>query len=180
MVELPDGKMKSREGTVVDADDLITEVINEARLAALERGELPGETKDEQNEILRNIALQGQTGPYIQNAYVRIKSILRRVEGESHNPTYDYKISNEEIDLIKQLCEYPAIIKESAEKYDPSDLANYNYQLAKSFHKFYHDFRIIGAESEGAKVFRLVLIENIAKVLKSGMRLLGIEMPERM
>lgn len=206
MVELPDGKMKSREGTVVDADDLITEVINEARLAAMERGELPGETEEEKNEILRNIALgaikffilkvtpnkrmifnpaesldmQGQTGPYIQNAYVRIKSILRRVEGESYNLTYGYNISNEEIELIKQLCEYPAIIKESAEKYDPSDLANYNYQLAKSFHKFYHDFRIIGAESEDAKKFRLVLIENIAKVLKSGMRLLGIEMPERM
>jgi arginyl-tRNA synthetase len=206
MVELPDGRMKSREGTVVDADDLLAEVLLEARKSAEERGELAGETEEEQIEILKRIALgaikffilkvtakkrmifnpaesldmQGQTGPYIQNAYVRIKSILRRTGNELNGQFRAYVISNDEIDLIKQLCEFPTIIQDSAEKYDPSDIANYNYQLAKSFHKFYHDYRILGAESEVAKQFRLVLISNIAKVLKTGMRLLGIEMPERM
>jgi arginyl-tRNA synthetase len=207
MVELPDGKMKSREGTVVDADDLIAEVIREARQSAEERGDLPGETPEEQSSIVKKIALgaikffilkvtpkkrmifnpsdsldmQGQTGPYIQNAYVRIRSILRRVEyNEALSNNWEYAISNDEKEIIKQLAEYPSIISESANNYDPSSLANYNYQLAKSFHKFYHDYRIIGAETEGAKSFRLLLINCVAKVLKSSMELLGIEMPERM
>jgi arginyl-tRNA synthetase len=206
MVELPEGKMKSREGTVVDADDLIAEVISEARQTAEDRGE-PGETPEEQASILQNIALgaikffilkvaakkrmifnpsdsldmQGQTGPYIQNAYVRIRSILRRVENnEGLSDKWKYVISNDEKDILKQLAEFPNVITESANNYDPSSLANYNYQMAKSFHKFYHDYRIIGAESEGARTFRLLLINCVAKVLKSSMELLGIEMPERM
>ena len=213
MVDLPSGKMKSREGTVVDADDLIAEVIGEARAAAEERGEIAGLTKEQQEETIRKVALaalkfhiikvhpkkrmifdpkesvdlQGQTGPHIQYAYVRIKSVLRKAEGEKLGKleivklAADYgPIQPQEKELISQLYRFPDAINSAATDYDPSAVANYCYDLAKAFHKFFTDLSILKAESEEAKAFRLRLCEAVANVLKTGMELLGIEMPERM
>lgn len=207
MVDLPTGKMKSREGTVVDADDLIAEVVNEALLNSQERGTLSDQTQEEQQEIIRQIGLaalkffivkvhpkkrmtfdpkesvdmQGQTGPYIQNAYVRIQSILRKVEVNNLESISDYTaIDVVEKDLMAELHQFPEVILQAAAEYDPSLVANYCFSLAKSFHRFYHDFSILRAESERAKVFRLQLCKVIGQVLKTGMDLLGIEMPERM
>ena len=206
MVELPHGRMKSREGTVVDADDLIEEIVKEAHKAAIQRGDLPGTSDEENQEIFRRIGmaalkfhmikvtpkkrmifnpeesldLQGQTGPYIQNAYVRIRSILRKSNGEINPLFSEYIPAPEEKDLIKMMMDYPNAIAQAAQSYDPSVIANFSYALAKNFHKFYHDFRIIGAESEEAKSFRIQLIKNIANTIQQAMMLLGIEMPERM
>ncbi len=209
MVELPTGKMKSREGTVVDADDLIAEVIKEAAENAKERGELDDISLEERTETIRKIGIaalkffmikvnpkkkmmfdpkesvdmQGQTGPYIQNAYVRIQSILRKAKQETQITNLDFKdyaIQTAEKDLIAQLYTFPALVQTAAEQYDPSLIANFCYDLAKSFHKFYHDFQILRAESEAAKHFRLTLCGTLANVLHTGMGLLGIEMPERM
>ncbi|MEN0050805.1 MAG: arginine--tRNA ligase [Bacteroidota bacterium] len=206
MVDLPTGKMKSREGTVVDADDLIAEVIAEARKNVEERGELTELSKEKREEIIRKIGLgalkffiikvqpkkrmvfnpaesvdmQGQTGPYVQNAFVRIQSILRKAgEVNGNYTTYD-KLEPLEKELLGKLYAYPALVKNAAENLDPSEIANYCYDLAKSFHKFYHDHSILKAESEAAKHFRLALSKLIAQVLENGMMLLGIEMPERM
>ncbi|MCR9287519.1 MAG: arginine--tRNA ligase [Bacteroidetes bacterium] len=208
MVDLPTGRMKTREGTVVDADDLIAEVIEESRQNAKERGELHEMSKEEQEEIIRNIGLaalkffiikvhpkkrmtfnpkesvdlQGQTGPYVQNAYVRIQSILRKAAGkadlEKSKLYKDYE--SLEKDLLNQIYQYPALVKSAAEDYDPSSIANYCYNIAKTFHKFYHDHSILKAESEEAKAFRLKLAKMVGRVLKAAMSLLGIEMPERM
>jgi arginyl-tRNA synthetase len=209
MVELPTGKMKSREGTVVDADDLIAEVIKEAAENAKERGELDDISLEERTETIRKIGtaalkffmikvnpkkkmmfdpkesvdMQGQTGPYIQNAYVRIQSILRKAKQETQLANLDftdYAVQTAEKDLIAQLYTFPALVQTAAEQYDPSLIANFCYDLAKSFHKFYHDFQILRAESEAAKHFRLTLCGTLANVLHTGMGLLGIEMPERM
>jgi arginyl-tRNA synthetase len=207
MVDLPTGKMKSREGTVVDADDLIAEVVNEALLNSQERGTLSDQTPEEQQEIIRQIGIaalkffivkvhpkkrmtfdpkesvdmQGQTGPYIQNAYVRIQSILRKVEANNLALISDYTtIDVVEKDLMAELHQFPEVILQAAAEYDPSLVANYCFSLAKSFHRFYHDFSILRAESESAKAFRLQLSKVIGQVLKTGMDLLGIEMPERM
>ncbi len=207
MVDLPSGRMKSREGKVVDADDLIKEVIDEVEKAAKERGELEGVTQEERAEIYRKIGLaalkffilkvnpkkrmifnpeesvdmQGQTGPYIQNAYVRIQSVKRRLEGEVAADTAGYTaLDPTEIDLIKSLMLYAEEVNKAAENYDPSTIANYSYELAKKYHKFYHDVRILKAESESAKAFRLMLSDNVAKVLEHSMNLLGVEMPDRM
>ncbi|MDX1942558.1 MAG: arginine--tRNA ligase [Saprospiraceae bacterium] len=221
MVDLPTGKMKSREGTVVDADDLIAEVIAEARENSKERDTLADISKEEQEDILRKIGLaalkffiikvhpkkrmifdpkesvdlQGQTGPYVQNAYVRIRSVLRKAEssfaeataGEGNGQlsigrkSLEYNhLETDEKDLIAQLYEFPNLILEAAREYDPSVIANYSYNLAKSYHKFYHDFSILKAESEAAIAFRLKLCQAIANTLRFGMDLLGIEMPERM
>jgi len=206
MVDLPTGKMKSREGTVVDADDLMAEVISEARKNAEERGEISEVSAEEREAIIRKIGLaalkffiikvqpkkrmifdpkesvdmQGQTGPYVQNAYVRIQSILRKA-GTSVTTTSGYnQLEAAEKEMIGKLYAYPSIIASAAQNYDPSEVANYCYDLAKSFHKFYHDFSILRAESDGARQFRLLLSNAVGKVLKSGMELLGIEMPERM
>ncbi|MCL4106761.1 UNVERIFIED_CONTAM: hypothetical protein GTU68_048205 [Idotea baltica] len=207
MVDLPSGKMKSREGTVVDADDLIADVINEASQGSTSRGELDNLSKEEQAEISRKIGLaalkyfiikvnpkkrmtfdpkesvdmQGQTGPYIQNAYVRIQSIIRKSESSeiANDSSYD-TLEGIEINLVRKMEQFPAIIQESAEKLDPSNMANYCYDLAKTYHRFYHEFKILSAESEGAKNFRLKLSRAVAQILKTGMHLLGIEMPERM
>lgn len=207
MVDLPSGKMKSREGTVVDADDLIADVITEARMGSESRGEIEGVTEDEKQEIFRKIGLaalkyfiikvnpkkrmifdpkesvdmQGQTGPYIQNAYVRIQSVLRKSDGieEENDDSYD-ELAPLEVDLLRTMSQFPGIILESAENLDPSNLAAYCYNLAKLYHKFWHDLRILSAESEAAKVFRLKLSKAVAQVLKTGMHLLGIEMPSRM
>jgi arginyl-tRNA synthetase len=206
MVDLPTGRMKSREGTVVDADDLVAEVLAEAEKNVLERGGLEEVSDEERADIIRKIGLaalkffiikvqpqkrmvfnpqdsvdmQGQTGPYVQNAYVRIQSILRRVDhqvGDSSNYTDLQAIEKE---LLSRLYAYPTTLQSAAENIDPSEIANYLYELAKTFHKFYHDHPILKAETEAAKQFRLQLSQLIAKVLKNGMAVLGIEMPERM
>lgn len=207
MVDLPTGRMKSREGRVVDADDLIEEVIGEVEKAAKERGELEELSVEERQDIYRKIGLsalkffilkvnpqkrmifnpeesvdmQGQTGPYIQNAYVRIESVKRRLEQEVDGDISDYtQLDPTECDLMKSLIMYEEEIAKSAQNYDPSGIANFAYELAKKYHKFYHDVRILKAESEVAKSFRLKLSHNVARVLEHSMNLLGIEMPQRM
>ncbi len=207
MVDLPSGKMKSREGTVVDADDLIEEVICEAASNASEREVTIEIDPEEQKEINRKVGLgalkyfilkvnpkkrmvfdpkesvdmQGDTGPYIQNAYVRIQSIMRK-EKENTQVNFDsYQDLNEvEKDLLSQLMEYPQIIDEAAEAYDPSKIASFAYQLARSYHRFYHDVSILRAESPEAKSFRLSLSREVAKALKHAFNIIGIEMPEKM
>ncbi|HPR00523.1 MAG TPA: arginine--tRNA ligase [Saprospiraceae bacterium] len=207
MVDLPTGKMKSREGTVVDADDLVAEILGEARKAAEERGELVDLPPQEQEKIIRNIALgalkffilkvnakkrmvfnpedsldlQGQTGPYVQNAYVRIRSILRKADLMTIPSVYaGYQLGTEERELIALLLQYWETLEQAANNFDPSGVANYAYQLAKSFHRYYHDVSILRAESEEAMAFRFVLIRKIAMVLELAMEMLGIEMPDRM
>ena len=208
MVDLPTGKMKSREGTVVDADDLIADVIQEAKDMSAERGEITSLPKDEQEEILRKIGLgalkffiikvqakkrmifdpkesvdmQGQTGPYIQNAYVRIQSIKRKANESTQNDVWTgYNgLLEQEKTLINHLLQYPYIVKMAGQQLDPSSLANFAYELAKDFHRFYHDVRILNAESVEAKAFRSLLCDQVGIVLASSLDLLGIETPDRM
>ncbi len=208
MVDLPSGKMKSREGTVVDADDLIAEVIEEARKETAEKGDISSFSKEEQEDILNKIGLaalkffiikvnpqkrmvfdpkesvelQGQTGPYIQYSYVRTKGVWQR--GEKENVNFDNSknhkpLAPQEKELILQIHEYPELIQLAADSYDPSVIANYCYKLSKSYHKFYHDLKIVGVEPE-TEAFRLKLSKAVGDVLKSAMELLGIDMPERM
>ena len=198
MVDLPEGKMKSREGTVIDADDLMADVIEEARIAAADR-----EMKDP--EVIRRIGmaalkffiikvdprkrmtfdpkasvdLQGQTGPYIQNAYVRIQSILRRA-GEDRKSYEGYVLNEDEKLLLNLLSQCRHTIENAAKDYNPALVANYAFALAKEYHRYYHDIKVLQAESEVAKEFRLVLINTIASILVNTMDLLGIEMPDRM
>ncbi len=207
MVDLPTGKMKSREGTVVDADDLIKEVIDEARTGASDRGVLESISIEEREDIYRKIGLgalkffilkvnpkkrmifdpkdsvdmQGQTGPYIQNAVVRIESILRKLSDWDESLYFSYSSPLQiEKDLVKSLNEYPSEVLKAAEDKDPSIIASFAYELAKDFHKFYHDVRILKAESHSAKAYRVVLCTSIKNTLTKAMDLLGIEMPERM
>jgi len=207
MVDLPSGKMKSREGTVVDADDLIQEVIDEAKRNSLEREVQLNISESEQNEIYRKVGLgalkyfilkinpkkrivfdpkesvdmQGDTGPYIQNAYVRIKSVERKLKTDELDVQSAYtKVEEVEKEIIQLLLSYPALLEESASKYDPSEIAAHAYVLAKSYHKFYHDIRILKAETDEAKLFRLNLSSQVAKQLKHAFEILGIEMPEKM
>lgn len=208
MVDLTTGKMKSREGNVVDADDLVTEVINTATENSSERGELNELTQEEQQKIVRQIAMsalkyfilkvqpkkrmtfnpqesldmQGQTGPYIQNAFVRVKSIFRKGSIDLLNTSGQgpQQIEDIEKDLIKLLLSYPEKVSEAANQYDPSTIANYCYALAKEFHRYWHEVRILSAATEEEKNFRLLLCKNVGKVLEHGMNLLGIEMVERM
>ena len=207
MVDLPSGKMKGREGTIVDADDLISEVVSEVESSAKERGELEDLSSEERQEIYRKIGMsalkffilkinpkkrmvfnpresvdiQGQTGPYIQNAYVRIQSIRRKLT-ESGNEYYNeyLELDPSEKDLIQTLLNYPADVRKAANNYDPSIIANFAYDLAKKFHKFYHDVRVLTAETPDARSFRIALSDQVAKTLAHAMDLLGIEMPERM
>lgn len=208
MVDLPTGKMKSREGTVVDADDLVAEVIAEAKKSASERGGIEGLTNEDQDEIFRKVGLaalkyfiikvnpkkrmtfdpkesvdmQGQTGPYIQNAFVRIQSVFRNAGGSETE--FPEKLSEPlhalEKELLVQLMAYPEIIQEAFAKYDPSHVANYCYSLAKTFHKFYHECRILGADNASTKSIRLILSDAVGQTLEKAMKLLGIEMPAYM
>jgi arginyl-tRNA synthetase len=207
MVDLPTGKMKSREGTVVDADDLVAEVIAEARLNTLERDTITSLPAEEQEAIIRQIALaalkffiikvhprkrmifdpkesvdlQGQTGPYIQNAYVRVRSVLRKGGEQDLAPAVEYaQLETLEKEIVGQLYAFPEVIRQAASEYDPSAVANYCYDLAKAYHRFYHDYSILNADSAPARAFRLQLSQAVANVLKHGMELLGVEMPERM
>jgi arginyl-tRNA synthetase len=205
MVDLPSGRMKSREGTVVDADDLIREVVEEARAGSAERGTLADLTPAEQEDTVRKIGLaalkfhivkvqprkrmifdpkesvdlQGQTGPYIQNAYVRIKSVLRKADVDHTDSDY-LQLQDQEKELIRTLYEFPELIKKAAAEYDPSHIAGFAYNLAKSYHKFYHDLSILKAETAAAGAFRIKLSRMVAHVLSTAMNLLGIDMPEKM
>ena len=207
MVDLTTGRMKSREGKVVDADDLVKDVIATAKQNAVDRGETEDIPQEEREDIYYKIGLaalkffilkvnpqkrmifdpadsvdmQGATGPYVQNAYVRVQSIIRKagdINIEAANTYTD--IQEIELDLIKKLLEYPEKLEKAANEYDPSIIAVYCYDLAKTYHKFYNDVRILGAENEAAKHFRINLGKQTAEMLKKGFTLLGIEMPERM
>ena len=212
MVELPEGKMKSREGTVVDADDLMDEMIETARATSAELGKLDGLSKEEQDEIMRivgmgalkyfilkvdarknmtfnpkeSIDFNGNTGPFIQYTYARIRSIMRKAAEEgiklNANLYADEKsqISEKELGLIQMLIGFQDVVRQAADDYNPSVIANYCYDLAKEFNQFYHDFSIMHEPSRELKLFRLVLAQNVGKILKLGTGLLGIEMPERM
>jgi arginyl-tRNA synthetase len=212
MVDLPTGKMKSREGTVVDADDLLAEVTNEARETAKERGEITSLSQKEQEDIIGKIALaalkfhiikvhpkkrmvfdpresvdlQGQTGPYVQNAYVRIRSVLRKAKetgislDDTHAAGIYQSLEVQEKDLVQLIYGYPGILQAATNDFDPSLVANYCYDLAKGFHKFYTDYSILKGKDAMEIAFRLQLCRAVANTLRSGMELLGIEMPERM
>ena len=210
MVELPNGKMKSREGTVVDADDLIQAMIDGARQVSEEAGKSKDLPEAEKQEIARicgmgalkyfilkvdarknmlfnpeeSIDFNGNTGPFIQYTYARIRSILRKAElgqkAASLPSAAEYTPNQKETDLIQKLYAYGAAVEQAGSDYSPSGIANYCYELTKQFNQFYHDYSILNAESETAKMFRLVLAQNVAKVIRNGMALLGIEVPERM
>jgi len=212
MVELPEGKMKSREGTVVDADDLMDEMIETARATSAELGKLDGLSKEEQDEIMRivgmgalkyfilkvdarknmtfnpkeSIDFNGNTGPFIQYTYARIRSIMRKAADEGiklQSKLYaadDAQISEKEIGLIQMLNGFQDVVRQAADDYNPSVIANYCYDLAKEFNQFYHDYSIMHEPSRELKMFRLVLAQNVGKILKLGTGLLGIEVPERM
>ena len=211
MVELPNGKMKSREGTVVDADDLVATMIADARQMSEDKvNKLEDIGEEEKNEIARivgmgalkyfilkvdarknmlfnpeeSIDFNGNTGPFIQYTHARIRSIIRKAEekGIAIPEALDgnMPVNQKEIDLIQKLSEYGAAVEQAGKDYSPSGIANYCYELTKQFNQFYHDFSILNAETEAEKTVRLVLAANVAKVIKNGMRLLGIEVPERM
>ncbi len=209
LVELPTGRMKTREGTVVDADDLIAEVIRLANEQAGERGEIEGISAADRQENLRRVGmgalkffivkvhpkkkmifnpeesvdLQGQTGPYIQYSFVRINGLMQRVEKEKVDLTKagNYAdIQPQEKELLVALHDYPNVVAKAAEEYDPSLVANFCYDLAKKYHRFWHDLSIFNADTAEAKAFRLQLSRSVGQILKSGMGLLGVEMPERM
>ena len=210
MVELPNGKMKSREGTVVDADDLIAAMIGDAKQTSEELGKFKDMTEEERNEIARIVGLgalkyfilkvdarknmlfnpeesidfNGNTGPFIQYTYARIRSILRKAQAEGiaipAQLGENMPLNEKEIELIQKLNEFGAAVEQAGKDYSPSGIANYCYELTKAFNQFYHDYSILGADTEDEKIVRLVLAQNVGKTLKNGMALLGIEVPERM
>ena len=210
MVELPNGKMKSREGTVVDADDLIAAMIGDAKQTSEELGKFKDMSEEERNEIARivgmgalkyfilkvdarknmlfnpeeSIDFNGNTGPFIQYTYARIRSILRKAQAEGIAiPAQlgdNMPLNEKEIELIQKLNEFGAAVEQAGKDYSPSGIANYCYELTKAFNQFYHDYSILGADTEDEKIVRLVLAQNVGKTLKNGMALLGIEVPERM
>ncbi|MDO5460487.1 MAG: arginine--tRNA ligase [Bacteroidales bacterium] len=209
MVELPEGKMKSREGTVVDADDLMDEMINTARETSEELGGKLGDlTADEKAEINRIIGLgalkyfmlkvdarknmlfnpkesidfNGNTGPFIQYTYARTRSIVRKAAeaGVETNGAVPATISEKECAIVRMLGEFPAVVRQAGTDYSPSDIANYAYELAKEYNQFYHDFTILREEDEAKKSFRVLLTDNVGRTIKTAMGLLGIEVPERM
>ena len=209
MVELPEGKMKSREGTVVDADDLMDEMINTARETSEELGgklnDLSAEEKAEINRIIglgalkyfmlkvdarrnmlfnpkESIDFNGNTGPFIQYTYARTRSIGRKAAEAGAKTTFTApeSISEKECNIIRMLNEFPAVVRQAGTDYSPSGIANYAYELAREYNQFYHDFSILREENEETKAFRLLLTDNVGKVIKTAMNLLGIEVPERM
>ena len=211
MVELPNGKMKSREGTVVDADDLVASMIENAKTLSEDKvNKLEGITEEEKNEIARivgmgalkyfilkvdarknmlfnpeeSIDFNGNTGPFIQYTYARIRSILRKAEAQNitlpGTLNDDAPLNEKEIALIQKLNDFSVAVAQAGVDYSPSGIANYCYELTKEFNQFYHDYSILNADTEAEKITRLVLAKNVAKVIKNGMALLGIEVPERM
>ena len=211
MVELPNGKMKSREGTVVDADDLVASMIENAKKLSEDKvNKLEGITEEEKNEIARivgmgalkyfilkvdarknmlfnpeeSIDFNGNTGPFIQYTYARIRSILRKAAAQHillpASLADDAPLNEKEIELIQKLNDFGAAVAQAGIDYSPSGIANYCYELTKEFNQFYHDYSILSADTEAEKITRLVLAKNVAKVIRNGMALLGIEVPERM
>ena len=210
MVELPEGKMKSREGTVVDADDLMEEMIATAKETSQELGKLDGLTQEESDDIARIVGLgalkyfilkvdarknmtfnpkesidfNGNTGPFIQYTYARIQSVLRKAAESgiviSEQIPAGIELSEKEEGLIQMVADFAAVVKQAGEDYSPSIIANYTYDLVKEYNQFYHDYSILREENEAVKVFRIALSANVAKVVRLGMNLLGIEVPSRM
>ena len=210
MVELPEGKMKSREGTVVDADDLMEEMIATAKETSQELGKLDGLTQEEADDIARIVGLgalkyfilkvdarknmtfnpkesidfNGNTGPFIQYTYARIQSVLRKAAESGivvpEQIPAGIELSEKEEGLIQMVADFAAVVKQAGEDYSPSIIANYTYDLVKEYNQFYHDFSILREENEAVKVFRIALSANVAKVVRLGMGLLGIEVPARM
>ena len=210
MVELPEGKMKSREGTVVDADDLIEEMIATAKETSQELGKLDGLTQEEADDIARIVGLgalkyfilkvdarknmtfnpkesidfNGNTGPFIQYTYARIQSVLRKAAESGivipEQIPAGIELSEKEEGLIQMVADFAAVVKQAGEDYSPSIIANYTYDLVKEYNQFYHDYSILREENEAVKVFRIALSANVAKVVRLGMNLLGIEVPSRM
>ena len=206
MVELPEGKMKSREGTVVDADDLMDEVIATAREMSKEAGKLEGCSEEEAEETFRRVGLaglkyfilkvdpqktmlfnpkesidfNGNTGPFIQYTYARIKSIFRKVGVEPVKCDINVQIADKEQELIKLLNRFRPVVKEAGEKYSPAVVANYAYELGKTFNQYYHDFPIMKESDDNIRNFRLLLAGCCATTLRNAMGMLGIEMVERM
>ena len=210
MVELPNGKMKSREGTVVDADDLIAEMIGDARKTSDELGKFKDMTEDEKQEIARIVGLgalkyfilkvdarknmlfnpaesidfNGNTGPFIQYTYARIRSVMRKAQADGIEVPAQLPanapLNDKEIQLIQKMDAFKVAVKDAGENYNPAGIANYCYELTQDFNQFYHDYSILSADSQEEKVTRLVLAANVGKVIKNGMDLLGIEVPERM
>ena len=210
MVELPEGKMKSREGTVVDADDLMEEMIATAKETSQELGKLDGLTQEEADDIARIVGLgalkyfilkvdarknmtfnpkesidfNGNTGPFIQYTYARIQSVLRKAAESglviSDQIPAGIELSDKDEGLIQMVADFAAVVKQAGEDYSPSIIANYTYDLVKEYNQFYHDYSILREENEAVKVFRIALSANVAKVVRLGMNLLGIEVPSRM
>ena len=210
MVELPNGKMKSREGTVVDADDLVAEMVRQARQTADEAGKFDDMSEEEKNEVARivgmgalkyfllkvdarknmlfnpaeSIDFNGNTGPFIQYTYARIRSILRKAADSGirlpETLPADVELSRKEEEIVQHLADFAAVVRQAGADYSPSAVANYCYALVKEYNQFYHDFSVLREEDEKKKIFRLVLSANVAKIVRLGMGLLGIEMPERM
>jgi arginyl-tRNA synthetase len=210
MVELPEGKMKSREGTVVDADDLMDEMVGTAKEVSQELGKLDGLSDAEVDNIARicglgalkyfilkvdprknmlfnpkeSIDFNGNTGPFIQYTHARICSVLRKAAEAGINlpdaADEGLTLSDVESNLIQSLANFPAVVAQAGSEYSPALIANYVYELVKQYNSFYHDFSIMKEENEALKVFRLLLSKKIAAVIKTGMSLLGIEVPERM
>ena len=205
MVNLPNGKMKSREGTVVDADELIAQMIGDARKVGDEQGKGAEMTEEERQNVARIVGLgalkyfilkvdarknmlfnpaesidfNGNTGPFIQYTYARIRSVMRKATGVADS-LGGYKPNDKEVELIQKLGEYEVAVADAGRNYNPATICNYCYELTKLFNSFYHDYSILSAESAEALAFRYVLARNVAKVIKNGMDLLGIEVPERM
>src|SRR5690606_21251140 len=204
MVDLPTGKMKSREGTVVDADDLMQEMIATAEHHTKELGKIDDFTEAEAQQLYKTIGLgalkffmlrvdpkkrmlfnpeesvdfHGQTGPFIQYTHARIRSVLRKEQAPEQLPA-DIALNDSEKELLSLLYQYPAVVQAAARNYEPSHLANYLYTLAKTYNGFYHDCPILKAENEHTKQNRLAISELTALILKSGLHLLGIEAPEK-
>ena len=206
MVELPNGKMKSREGTVVDADDLMQLMVEDAYKTSMELGKFDDMTEEERREIARivgmgalkyfilkvdarknmlfnpeeSIDFNGNTGPFIQYTYARIRSILRKAGNDIQSSTFNLQLNEKEVELIQKMNEFGAAVEQAGKDYSPSGIANYCYELTKVFNQFYHDYSILNEPDEQKKLFRLVLAKNVAKIIKNAMSLLGIEVPERM
>jgi arginyl-tRNA synthetase len=208
MVELPNGKMKSREGTVVDADDLMDQMIKDARDIYLQKNDQSQLSKDQIDEVARIVGLgalkyfilkvdprknmlfnpeesidfNGNTGPFIQYTYARIRSVLRKAEENQivNRKCENRKLNDKELNLIQRLGDYPSVIRQAGDEFSPAVICNYAYALACDFNSFYHDYSILNEPDEAVRAMRLMLSASVAKTIKHAMNLLGIEVPERM
>ncbi|MDD4922461.1 MAG: arginine--tRNA ligase, partial [Bacteroidales bacterium] len=210
MVELPEGKMKSREGTVVDADDLVDEMVNTARDTSQELGKLDGLTEEQAEAIANMVGLgalkyfilkvdpkknmtfnpkesidfNGNTGPFIQYTHARIQSVLRKADeagfASQANVDLSPNLSDKELYLIRLITTFPSIVNDAANGFSPALIANYIYDLAKEFNQFYHDYSILKESDESLRSFRIMLSATTGKVIRTGMNLLGIDVPDRM